>query len=95
MTHDDTRAALRMSLKYRKQIEELEALRKKELDFYLWDKKQMSRRIALLEGWMDKLFSYDAVHNHLKMTTEIPDTLMREGMEYLEGENLLVETGDE
>lgn len=75
-------------------IEELEAFRKKELDFYLWDKKQMSRRIALLGGWMQKLFKYaDNNRNQLTMTTEIPDTLIREGLDYLNRETL--EKGDE
>ena len=75
-----------------KRIAELEAFRKKELDFYLLEKKQMSRRIALLSFWMKKIFKYaDANRNQLTMTTEIPDTLIREGMDYLTRE----EKGDE
>ena len=71
-------------------IAELEAFRKKELDFYLFDKKRLSRRISLLEGWMKKLFTYakspDATRNHFTMMTEIPDTLMREGIDYFNRE---------
>lgn len=76
--------------KQAKRIEELEALRKKELDFYLWDKKRLSRRIASLQYWMKKLFKYgsspDAIRNQMTMATEIPDWLMREG------EDILLET---
>jgi hypothetical protein len=98
MTHDDTSAALRMSLKYRKRIEELEALRKKELDFYLWDKKQSARRIALLTFWMEKLFFYvkspHAKRNEIAMTTEVGDWLIREGMDYLNRDTSALEQGD-
>lgn len=70
-----------------KELQEADALRKKELDFYLWDKKRLSRRIASLQYWMEKLFKYasspDAKRNHFTMTTEIPDCLMREGEDIL------------
>lgn len=36
-------------------IAELEALRKKELDFYLWDKKRLSRSIAGLTATLRTL----------------------------------------
>jgi chromosome segregation ATPase len=71
-------------------IEELEHQLKVECDTYLWKRKLMSRRIAFLQGWMKKLFKYgsspEARRNQMTMTTEIPDTLMREG------EDLLLET---
>ena len=66
-----------------KRIAELEHQMKVECDTYLWNRKRMSRRIALLEYWMDRLFKYgsspEAKRNHLTMTTEIPDYLVREG----------------
>ena len=72
-------------------IKEIEAYRNRELDFFLFKKKQMSRRIALLQGWMKKLFDYaNSPHtkrNQFTMTTEIPDTLMREGEDYLRRED--------
>ena len=70
-------------------ITELEHQLKVECDTYLWKRKIMSRRIALLGGWMEKLFKYaDANRNQLTMTTEIPDTLMQEGIDYLNRETL-------
>ena len=49
-----------------------------------------AKRIASLQGWMKKLFQYgsspEAIRNQMTMTTEIPDTLMREG------EDILLET---
>jgi len=73
-----------------KRIAELEHQLKIECDTYLWKRKLMSRRIASLQGWMKKLFQYgsspEARRNEMTMTTEIPDTLMREG------EDLLLET---
>ena len=71
-------------------IAELEHQMKVECDTYLWNRKRMSRRIALLEYWMKRLFKYgsspEARRNELTMTTEIPDSLIREG------EDLLLET---
>jgi len=47
----------------------------------------MSRRIALLEHWMERLFKYgsspEARRNEMTMTTEIPDYLIREGEDIL------------
>jgi len=47
----------------------------------------MSRRIAFLEYWMERLFKFgsspEARRNHLTMTTEIPDYLIREGEDIL------------
>ena len=70
-----------------KRITELEHQMKVECDTYLWNRKRMSRRIALLEYWMEKLFKYgsspEARRNELTMTTEIPDYLIREGEDIL------------
>ena len=70
-----------------KRIEELEHQLKVEVDAYLWERKRMSRRIALLEYWMEKLFKYgsspEARRNELTMTTEIPDSFIREGEDIL------------
>jgi hypothetical protein len=70
-----------------KRIAELEHQMKFECDTYLWNRKRMSRRIALLEYWMERLFKYvsspEATRNHLTMTTEIPDYLIREGEDIL------------
>jgi len=77
-------------LQLRSRIAELEHQLKVECDTYLWKRKLMSRRIAFLQGWMQKLFKYcsspEARRNQMTMTTEIPDYLMREG------EDLLLET---
>jgi len=66
---------------------ELEHQMKVECDTYLWNRKRMSRRIAMLEYWMERLFKYssssEARRNHLTMATEIPDLLMREGEDIL------------
>ena len=47
----------------------------------------MSRRIALLQYWMERLFKFcslpEAKRNHLTMSTEIPDSLIREGEDIL------------
>ena len=71
-----------------KRIAELEHQMKFECDTFLWKRKQMSRRIAFLEGWMEKLFKYgsspEARRNELTMTTEIPDYLLREGEDILQ-----------
>jgi hypothetical protein len=71
----------------RGRIVELEHQLKVECDTYLWNRKLMSRRIASLQGWMKKLFKYgsssEAIRNQMTMTTEIPDTLMREGEDIL------------
>jgi len=71
-----------------KRITELEHQMKVECDTYLWNRKRMSRRIALLEYWMEKLFKYgsspEARRNELTMTTEIPDYLIREGEDILQ-----------
>ena len=60
-----------------KRIAELEHQMKFECDTFLWNRKLMSRRIALLEYWMEKLFKYGsspkARRNELTMATEIPD----------------------
>lgn len=68
-------------------IAELEHQLKFECDTYLWNRKQMSRRIAFLEHWMEKLFKFcsspEARRNELTMTTEIPDSLVREGEDIL------------
>ena len=68
-------------------IAELEHQMKFECDTYLWNRKRMSRRIALLEYWMEKVFKYgslpEARRNELTMATEIPDSLMREGEDIL------------
>ena len=71
-----------------KRIAELEHQLKVECDTYLWNRKRMSRRIAFLEYWMERLFKYgsspEAKRNELTMTTEIPDSLMREGEDILQ-----------
>jgi len=71
-----------------KRIEELEHQMKFECDTYLWSRKRMSRRIAMLEYWMEKLFKYgsspEARRNELTMTTEIPDSFIREGEDILQ-----------
>ena len=71
-----------------KRIAELEHQMKFECDTYLWKRKQMSRRIALLEYWMERLFKYgsspEARRNELTMATEIPDYLIREGEDILQ-----------
>ena len=71
-----------------KHIGELEHQLKVECDTFLWKRKQMSRRIALLEYWMERLFKYgsspEARRNELTMTTEIPDSLIREGEDILQ-----------
>jgi len=78
-----------------KRTAELEHQMKVECDTYLWSRKRMSRRIALLEYWMEKLFKYgsspEARRNELTMTTEIPDSLIREGEDILQH---LEETSD-
>jgi hypothetical protein len=70
-----------------KRIEELGHQLKVECDTYLWNRKRMSRRIAMLEYWMERLFKYGsspgAQRNQMTMTTEIPDYLMREGEDIL------------
>ena len=70
-----------------KRIAELEHQLKVECDTYLWNRKRMSRRIAMLEYWMERLFKFcsspEAKRNHLTMTTEIPDSLIREGKDIL------------
>ena len=70
-----------------KRIAELEHQMKFECDTYLWKRKQMSRRIAMLEYWMERLFKYgsspEARRNELTMMTEIPDYLIREGEDIL------------
>ena len=84
-----------------KRIAELEHQMKFECDTFLWKRKQMSRRIAFLEGWMEKLFKYgsspEARRNELTMTTEIPDYLIREGEDILQHleERLDLEKGDD
>jgi len=81
-----------------KRIEELEHQMKFECDTYLWNRKRMSRRIAMLEYWMEKLFKFcsspEAQRNHLTMTTEIPDLLMREGKDILLDETPVLEKGE-
>jgi len=81
-----------------KRIAELEHQLKVECDTYLWNRKRMSRRIAMLEYWMEKLFKYgsspEARRNQMTMTTEIPDCLMREGEDILL-ETATFENGDE
>ena len=71
-----------------KRIVELEHQMKVECDTFLWNRKRMSRRIALLEHWMERLFKYgsspEAKRNELTMTTEIPDSLIREGEDILQ-----------
>jgi hypothetical protein len=68
-------------------IAELEHQLKFECDTYLWERKRMSRRIAFLEHWMEKLFKFcsspEARRNELTMATEIPDSLVREGEDIL------------
>jgi hypothetical protein len=70
-----------------KRIAELEHQMKVECDTYRWNHKRMSRRIAFLGYWMEKLFKYgsspEARRNDLTMTTEIPDSLIREGEDIL------------
>jgi len=74
---------------------ELEHQMKFECDTYLWNRKRMSRRIAFLEYWMERLFKYgsspEARRNELTMMTEIPDYLMKEGEDIL---HHLEETSD-
>jgi len=71
-----------------KRIAELEHQMKFECDTFLWKRKQMSRRIAFLEYWMERLFKYgsspEARRNELTMATEIPDYLIREGEDILQ-----------
>jgi len=71
-----------------KRTAELEHQMKVECDTYLWNRKRMSRRIALLEYWMERLFKYgsspEARRNELTMATEIPDSLIREGEDILQ-----------
>jgi len=71
-----------------KRTAELEHQMKVECDTYLWNRKRMSRRIALLEYWMERLFKYgsspEARRNELTMETEIPDSLIREGEDILQ-----------
>ena len=71
-----------------KRIAELEHQLKVECDTYLWNRKRMSRRIAFLEYWMERLFKYgsspEAKRNELTMTTEIPEYLMKEGEDILQ-----------
>jgi chromosome segregation ATPase len=80
-------AALKPIEAQAKRIAELEHQLKVECDTYLWNRKRMSRRIALLEYWMEKLFKYgsspEAIRNELTMMTEIPDHLIREGEDIL------------
>ena len=70
-----------------KRIAELEHQMKVECDTYLWNRKRISRRIALLEYWMERLLKYgsssEARRNELTMATEIPDLLMRDGEDIL------------
>ena len=70
-----------------KRVAELEHQLKVECYTYLWNRKRMSRRIALLEYWMEKLFKYgsspEARRNELTMATEIPDFFIREGEDIL------------
>jgi len=70
-----------------KRIAELEHQMKVECDTYLWNRKRMSRRIAFLEYWMERLFKYgsspEARRNELTMATEIPDYLIKEGEDIL------------
>ena len=70
-----------------KRIAELEHQLKFECDTFLWERKLMSRRIALLQYWMERLFKYgsspEARRNELTMATEIPDLLMRDGEDIL------------
>ena len=69
-------------------IRELEHQLKVECDTYLWERKRMSRRIAFLEYWMEKLFKFcsspEAQRNHITMATEIPDYLIMEGEDILQ-----------
>jgi hypothetical protein len=73
--------------KMEQRTKELEHQLRVECDTYLWKRKLMSRRIAMLEYWMEKLFKYgsspEARRNQMTMTTEIPDYLMREGEDIL------------
>ena len=72
-----------------KQIADLEHQLKVECDTYLWNRKRMSRHIAMLEYWMEKLFKFcsspEARRNQMTMTTttEIPDYLITEGEDIL------------
>ena len=81
-----------------KRIAALEHQLRFECDTFLWKRKQMSRRIAMLEYWMEKLFKFcsspEAQRNHLTMTTEIPDLLMREGKHILLNETPVLEKVD-
>lgn len=81
-----------------KRIAALEHQLRFECDTFLWKRKQMSRRIAMLEYWMEKLFKFcsspEAQGNHLTMTTEIPDLLMREGKHILLNETPVLEKVD-
>jgi len=71
-----------------KRIAGLEHELKVECDTYLWNRKRMSRRIAFLEYWMEKLFKFcsspEAQRNHITMATEIPDYLIMEGEDILQ-----------
>jgi hypothetical protein len=71
-----------------KQIAELEHQMKVECDTFLWNRKRMSRHIAMLEYWMEKLFKFcsspEARRNHMTMATEIPDYLIMEGEDILQ-----------
>ena len=71
-----------------KRIANLEHQMKVECDTFLWNRKRMSRHIAMLEYWMEKLFKFcsspEAQRNHLTMATEIPDYLIMEGEDILQ-----------
>jgi len=73
-----------------KRIAELEHQMKVECDTFLWNRKRMSRHIAMLEYWMEKLFKFcsspEARRNQMTMTTttEIPDSLIKEGEDILQ-----------
>ena len=73
-----------------KRIADLEHQLRVECDAYLWNRKRMSRRIAFLEYWMEKLFKFcsspEARRNQMTMTTttEIPDSLIKEGEDILQ-----------
>ncbi len=83
-----------------KRIANLEHQMKVECDTFLWNRKRMSRHIALLQYWMERLFKFcslpEAKRNHLTMTTEIPDYLIREGEDILQHleERLDLENGE-
>jgi len=73
-----------------KRIANLEHQMKVECDTFLWNRKRMSRHIAMLEYWMEKLFKFcsspEARRNQMTMTTttEIPDSLIKEGEDILQ-----------